>query len=447
MRTGMDVRTGKGMAGVRGDGAVSAGFLGLTGLDLAQQPGGGGGGDWMPPIARQRKERSRRRRHRSRSTSSSEVIMKRRVVKSTAVLDQGDDSEVFSLEITEVRQLAHRYKQFNCGIGARLEEEATADQLAALRARVLQDLVPFADFGVFRPYAERLQRTMRFQAKVFNPADGTWMSKELAGPANYEEWRRSWRVYRYALLVLGIATNSRLERYFERFSDLVRSHGTLGGHSLWWILAQADMRMRSERFEALRRQLESERAELVARGRGAEAELDPRKPWDSVFLRASEDELFWTQQVKETAYLYLSSLKSKGEIVDDGHHVLGVPPASGYLAIADGASAGSGMTGVKKTGLKGVPSAPGEGKKAKRNAARQAAELRKLRQFQQDVKGGKIKGGGKNKTKGGGKRSGETCFRWTKDDCGCTDPCPNGRQHPVCPLCKKSHPWKQPCPV
>ena len=128
-----------------------------------------------------------------------------------------------------------------------MEEEASADQLAAPRGKLDLDVVPFADFGVFRPYSERLKRALRFQAQIWCPEECSYVTRELPGPSSFEEWRRAWRVYRYALLVLGAASHAHLERYFERFQDLVVSHGTLGGNNLWWILALADQRMRSER--------------------------------------------------------------------------------------------------------------------------------------------------------------------------------------------------------
>ena len=113
-----------------------------------------------------------------------------------------------------------------------MEEEATADQLAALRTKLELDVVPFADFGVFRPFAARLGRALRFQAKIWCPDEGAYITRELPGPSSFDEWRRSWRVYRYALLVLGAPTSSRLERYYDRFQDLVSSHGRLGGIDL-----------------------------------------------------------------------------------------------------------------------------------------------------------------------------------------------------------------------
>ena len=64
--------------------------------------------------------------------------------------------------------------------------------------------------------------------------------------------------------------------------ELKRSHGSLGGVSLWWVLALADMRMRSERFEYIRRTLDDERRFRLSRGEGDS---------EAVVVAATGDEL------------------------------------------------------------------------------------------------------------------------------------------------------------
>ena len=44
---------------------------------------------------------------------------------------------------------------------------------------------------------------MKFSAKVWVPESGSDVSKEVAGPSSFEEWRRSWRVYGFALMFPG----------------------------------------------------------------------------------------------------------------------------------------------------------------------------------------------------------------------------------------------------
>ena len=175
-------------------------------------------------------------------------------------------------------KLAEKYRLSNDGLDALAEEEATGEQLAGLLAKAQLDVVLFADFGVLRPFGNRLRRTLKYTAKLWNADSCSYEPKELPGPPDFEEWRRSWRVYRYALLVLGIATSSHLERYYERVAHMYQSYGRLAGQELWWIVAQAETRMRAERFEGIRRKLEREDAKLVASGRASECSIDPKMP-------------------------------------------------------------------------------------------------------------------------------------------------------------------------
>ena len=90
---------------------------------------------------------------------------------------------------------------------------------------------------------------------------------------------------------------------------------------------------------------------------------------------------------------------------------------------------------------------PGTGKRAKRNAAKRAKQAEDTRREQQraDAKAKDVRAGGKDKG-GKGKRSTQDCYKWTRDEGGCTTPCPDGRRHPACPRCHKEHPWRAACP-
>ena len=67
-----------------------------------------------------------------------------------------------------------------------MEQEATGEQLSALRARLNAGLVPYADFAVWRPHGARLLRQLEFQAHFPSPGGG-WRTKEIAGPSSF--WR------------------------------------------------------------------------------------------------------------------------------------------------------------------------------------------------------------------------------------------------------------------
>merc|ERR1711940_143043 len=157
---------------------------------------------------------------------------------------------------------------------------------------------------------------------------------------------------------------------------------------------------------------------MVRRGRADESDFNPRKPWDSIFLRAANDEQFWQQNVRETALMFMASLKAKPEITDEGHHagLRGIPAA-----------------GVGQQQL--VDKGPATGKRHAQNVKRRE----KLKELKRAVAAGSI-GERAVKTpppdrrpdaKGRGKRAKQECFNFTRNEAGCTTPCPNGRAHPA----------------
>ena len=56
----------------------------------------------------------------------------------------------------------------------------------------MHDIVPFADFGILRPFGARLERSLKFAAKIWNPEKQEYLAKELPGPSSHAEWLRSW---------------------------------------------------------------------------------------------------------------------------------------------------------------------------------------------------------------------------------------------------------------
>ena len=79
----------------------------------------------------------------------------------------------------------------------------------------------------------------------------------------------------------------------DNYGEMVRSFHTLYGPAAWFLVYQADVRMRSEHFERLRRQAER------AHGAGTMDGFNPAKPWASVFAMAISDKskLWWDENV------------------------------------------------------------------------------------------------------------------------------------------------------
>ena len=101
---------------------------------------------------------------------------------------------MFALSTPDARSSATKFRALNQGLDATEDEEVSADQIVGVRSKLHADAVPYAGFAVFRPYGQRLARKLRFTSMTHDPLSGTINKKELPGPPNFEEWRRSYRV-------------------------------------------------------------------------------------------------------------------------------------------------------------------------------------------------------------------------------------------------------------
>ena len=84
-------------------------------------------------------------------------------------------------------------------------------------------------------------------ARILNPA-GQWVNKEIAGPPNYVEWLKSWKIFVVGMRTLKAATLARLTLYKDKIEKLAFLYA-----AYWWIVAQGDMLMRGEQCERIYR--------------------------------------------------------------------------------------------------------------------------------------------------------------------------------------------------
>ena len=206
--------------------------------------------------------------------------------------------------------------------------------------------------------------------------------------------------------------------------------------------------MRAERFEGIRRELEEEAERCAAAGRPELQRIDHRKPWSSVFLAAAEDERFWDREVRDKAFLFMGSMRKRVELLDEGHHAP-VPQSSVVAAVAGAVPPGP----VQRPGAPGAPgrrakkAAAAKAKKAAAAAAGAAAAPAPAQTPPPPAPRGDPRGGAKGLGKGGKvPLASQECYKYTRDEVGCRDPCPHGRLHPACPKCAKQHPHQAPCP-
>ena len=215
-----------------------------------------------------------------------------------------------------------------------------------------------------------------------------------------------WRVYSFALLCFGAVDCARLQQCACHVERLHSGYSNIPGGG-WWIIAVADVRMRSEHMEKLRRRVEQ------AYVSNPESGFNPARPWDWVFAQAfaqaARDRDFWTAHVQDRADQVMHHLKSKSDII-------------GLDAIA---AAGEDRDGR----LDDIAYRTNRPSGSKRRQSRAAGRLGGDGDFETARKRGKGSDG--LGSVGTSTYQGQVCFKWARDG-GCIDGlCPDGRLH-VC---------------
>jgi hypothetical protein len=352
-----------------------------------------------------------------------------RKIKLSVVLDQGDDTEVMPLDPAKIRTLIAEWRELeNDGEDPQEDEEATGDQLATLDFRLRQGSTPFVDFAVWRPFGARFGRLLKFSAFLPLPSGG-FQTKEINGPACFEDWKKSWRVFVFGMVALKAASKSKLEKYELKITKLNETYP-----NMWWIIGMADIRMRSEHMERVRRKLAREHAaamqSLPPGGTIPMTAFNPQVPWDAVFREAARDEPFWNENVDKKALMFATHLRTPSQLVDEG---------IGSVVEVPSSTAGGASRPKKRERSMSSSPAPRKVKKTKKTkkvAAKKAAE---------DAKGsGKgSKGSKSNDAKmsdGRFYRDSEgcqVCWIWNHSADGCSASCGAKRAH-VCEWCRSA---------
>ena len=111
----------------------------------------------------------------------------KRKLKLSAIMDQGDDTVIGGPEAADLAAWHQRYVAC-MGAAPQEEEEPTAVQRQALHHRACTlGAAPYADRAVWGPYGRKSTRANKSHTWI--PAhDSTYISKELPGPENFQQW-------------------------------------------------------------------------------------------------------------------------------------------------------------------------------------------------------------------------------------------------------------------
>jgi len=230
------------------------------------------------------------------------------ITKLAGVIDQGLDDEIKTATDAEIGLGYQRYEA-RMGKPPSEEREPSIDQFTGIRHLLSLNAPPFADFSVFGPHSIRLRKRMRLGG-FFLSSDGSLQKCELFGPVSYVDWAKSYRVLCTVLLMLEAVFPEELDAYEAHIHEF----STRYGERCWPTIYQADVRMRQERMQTLRRRgVSMHTADPAA---AARAGFDPAVPWRFVWNEAVADAGFWLQEVQEKCLLVLTKVSSPESQLD-----------------------------------------------------------------------------------------------------------------------------------
>ena len=332
------------------------------------------------------------------------TAVKERILKMANVVDQADDSELLLATRTELDKWANCYVAV-MGAPPLEEEEPNEAQLSALHRRMnVLKQPPYADFGVWLPFARRTQKAQKFRA--FMPVgDGTYVVKEMPGPQNMIQWMSSWKVYKVALIMLDVASLASLQLYEKTVERLV-----MQWPKCWHLIVMADDKGRAERLEKLRRRFMMDEDA----NRTVPTDWSRDKPWTSCFRALSLDNEYWDEQVRHPAAAWLAS---------GGRGVALAPAEQGALSHLPG---GMEALEVEKEDL-------GEPRRKQANRDKRLARAKRLRSDREELDklrklnhGGQAAGAAKSRGKGKSKDQAgvQICYSFANGTgpCGSVEP-------------------------
>ena len=347
------------------------------------------------------------------SSPTSTPGVKERVLKMATLVDQTDESELLPPTPMQVDSWLQAYINV-MGAPPQEEEEPTGAQLAALNKKLEAGLSPYVDFSVWTPFERRSSRAQKF--RVYQPlGDGSYLLRELPGPANLQQWLLCWRVFKAAALMLGAISLAALQGYEKTIEKLTSQWA-----NCWGLIARADDTGRAERLERIRRGLLVDQSN----GKPMPLEWDANKPWTACFNILAQDEKFWTEQVRNPAMAWMAA----------GSRGVPLAPAEAIArAHFPGVSQGADPFEVPEENNEGKDKrkqANRDRRAAKKaRAAREREELARLRSGGQTSNrdtgapgGHKGKGKGKSKDQAGE----ELCYSWASGKGTCASVAPGG---------------------
>eukprot|EP00971_Amphidinium_carterae_P339609 6477506-Amphidinium_carterae.1 len=166
--------------------------------------------------------------------AQTQVIEQGRMVKLNLTVDPSRED---SRPVMTQAELEAAYRVYVKVMGAppAPHEEATQEQLSAVRALLKDDLAPYVDMCLWTPFNMRLQRKMATTGLKL-AEDGTFKKSDQRAPPDFEAWRQAFKVLKTVLISLGAVSPARLDRYSDHIHRIARLYGP----DFWGAVYAAD---------------------------------------------------------------------------------------------------------------------------------------------------------------------------------------------------------------
>jgi len=221
------------------------------------------------------------------------------IPKLSTTIDQGLDVEVVTVSEADLTQGYAKYEDRMGNPPFR----ASVDQYTGIAHLFSLQAPPHADFGAFDPHSIRLHERMRL-GSFFIAADGTLEKYERYGPTSASDWNRSYRFLSTILIMQEAEFPGELNAYHNHIADYAARHGD----RCWPAIYQADVRMRPEHMQTIRRR--GVRIHNAGPQTAIGAGFDETKPWRYVWTQAVLESGFWWKEIQEKCLLLLTKVST-----------------------------------------------------------------------------------------------------------------------------------------
>ena len=191
------------------------------------------------------------------------------------------------------------------------EYEPSPEQISVLYAFKQSKENLYVDFNKFGPNGSRTLKKGH-EAGLLPDANGVLRKTEFYGPPDFPHYEACFHVFATGCSMLELVASVHLDAYLKYIGDQSRWYGP----AAWPIIYQADVRMRREHMETIRREQSLALNQMIANGNTGPFEFDPKKPWDRCFQLAPGRADFWKKYLERPADMVKMANANAAQFID-----------------------------------------------------------------------------------------------------------------------------------